>query len=79
MERVTGGGPGWVQERDVLAVLAAIERELEPALAERRFMAARRRLVRLRIMLMAVVHADRPLVEALADLRDALAELLPLA
>jgi hypothetical protein len=74
---VTGGGTGWVRDCDVLAVLAAVERELELALADRRWLAARRRLVRLRILLMAVAHADRPLAEALADLRDALAELPP--
>jgi hypothetical protein len=74
---VTGSGSRWVAECDVLAALAATERALELALAERSELATRRRLVRLRIMLMAVVHTDRPLAEVLADLRDALADLTP--
>jgi hypothetical protein len=67
---------GWVHEDDVRATLDAIEAELSAALTVPERL-ARRRLVRLRIMLMAVVHADRAPAEALADLRDALAHLTP--
>ena len=72
-----GAGPAWVREGDVRAALGAVARELELALAEPHWADARRRLVRLRIMLLAVIHADRARAEALADLCDVLAQLTP--
>jgi hypothetical protein len=72
-----GAGPAWVRDGDVRAALDAVARELELALAEPHWADTRRRLVRLRIMLLAVIHTDRPPAEAMADMRDVLAQLTP--
>lgn len=70
---MTGGGPGWVRERDVLDVLAAVERELALSITDPRPLATSR-LVRLRLLVLAVPHTDVPLPDALASLVVALRE-----
>jgi hypothetical protein len=67
-------GAGWVRERDVRAALAAVEREVSAGVAERRPPVARGRLLRLRIALLATLHTDQLLADALAGLVDTLAE-----
>ena len=72
---------GWVHEDDVRAILGTIEAELTAALeVPERLASSRRlrlRLLRLRLLLAALHHADMPFPDALASFRDALAEPLP--
>lgn len=63
------------------ATLAAIEAELSTALTVPERLASSRRLrlrlLRLRLLLAALQHADVPFPDALASFRDALQEPLP--
>jgi hypothetical protein len=66
-------GHGWVREDDVRATLNAIERELALAMRPPRKLAGSR-LLRLRLVLLAVEPSDLSLEEALRSLRAALRE-----
>ena len=71
----------WIREDDLRPALVAVEAELAQALTvPDRFTLdrpIRLRLLRLRLLLAAVLATDRPLSDALADLRADLAEPLP--
>jgi hypothetical protein len=71
----------WVHEQDVRVTLGAIEDELALALTvPERFTLdrpIRLRLLRLRLLLAALQHADMPFPDALTSFRDALQEPLP--
>jgi hypothetical protein len=64
-------GHGWVREGEVRATLSAIEGELALAMRPPRRLAASR-LLRLRVVLLAVKSSDLPLEDALRSLRAAL-------
>jgi hypothetical protein len=71
----------WVHEDDVRATLGAIEAELSTALEVPERLAISRplrlRLLRLRLLLLAIQHADVPFSDGLASFRDALRESPP--
>jgi hypothetical protein len=64
-------GHGWVREDEVRATLNAIERELALAMRPPRELASSR-LLRLRLLLLAVESSDLPLGDGLRSLRAAL-------
>jgi hypothetical protein len=64
-------GHGWAREDEVRATLRAIERELALAMRPPQQLAGSR-LLRLRLVLLAVESSDLPLEEALRALRAAL-------
>jgi hypothetical protein len=64
-------GHGWVREDGVRATLSAIEGELALAMRPPRKLAGSR-LLRLRLVLLAVESSGLPLEEALGSLRTAL-------
>jgi hypothetical protein len=64
-------GHGWVREDEVRATLNAIERELALAMRPPRELAGSR-LLRLRLLLLAVESSDLPLEDGLRSLRAAL-------
>lgn len=64
-------GHGWVREDEVRATLSAIEGELALAMRPQRKLAGSR-LLRLRLLLLAVESTDLCLEEALRSLRAAL-------
>ena len=64
---------GWVREDEVRATLTAIERELALAMRPPRELAGSR-LLRLRLLLLAVESSDLPLRDGLRSLRAALQE-----
>ena len=66
-------GHGWVREDEVRATLNVIEGELARAMRPPRKLAGSR-LLRLRLVLLAVDPSDLPLEEALRGLRAALRE-----
>jgi hypothetical protein len=66
-------GPGWVREDDVRTSLGAIEAELALALPDPKPL-THNRLLRLRLLLIAVQHTDAPFPDALASFRTALQE-----
>jgi hypothetical protein len=65
-------GHGWVREDEVRATLRAIEGELALALRPPPRKLAGSRLLRLRLLLLAVESSDLPLEDALRSLRAAL-------
>jgi hypothetical protein len=69
-------GHGWVREDEVRATLSAIEGELALAMRPPRRLAASR-LLRLRLLLLAVESSALPLEDALRSLRAALRGPLP--
>jgi hypothetical protein len=64
---------GWVREDEVRATLTAIERELALAMRPPRNLAGSR-LLRLRLLLLAVESSDLPLGDGLRSMRAALQE-----
>jgi hypothetical protein len=64
-------GHGWVREEEMRATLSAIERELALAMRSSRKLAGSR-LLRLRLLLLAVESSDLRLEDALRTLRAAL-------
>ena len=66
-------GRGWVREAEVRATLSAIEEELALTVRSPRKLSGSR-LLRLRLLLLAVESSDLPLEEALRSLRAALRE-----
>jgi hypothetical protein len=65
-------GHGWIREDAVRATLDAIERELALAMRPPRGELAGSRLLRLRLLLLAVESSDLPLEDGLGTLRAAL-------
>ncbi len=64
---------GWVREDEVRATLTAIEQELALAMRPPRELAGSR-LLRLRLLLLAVESSDLPLGDELRSMRAALKE-----